>query len=144
MTRDENPDYADFVNTFGDGAKLENGAEIARDLLSTTTEKNDIVNFVFPDAVLRDPEACLARRISSPTNEQVEEYNSAVLDRIDGESKRYFAADRPKDVSEPAHQRPSRFHHPPDTTNATSQLAHQDKCIACYQIARAIGTRAKT
>ena len=84
-------------------AGLENGAEIAHDLLSTTTEKNDIVNFVFPNAVLRDPETCLARGIFAQTNEQVEGYNNTVLDRIDGESKRYFAVDSLKDVSKPAH-----------------------------------------
>lgn len=67
--------------------------------LSSTTEKNDLINFVFPDAVLHDPAACMARGIFAPTDEQVDEYNSTLLDRVHGESKQYYAADSLKDAS---------------------------------------------
>jgi len=80
-----------IVNPIGDGP----GTKFT---LSSTTEKNDLINFVFPDAVLRDPAACRPRGIFAATNEQVDEYNSILLDRVQGESKRYFAADSLKDV----------------------------------------------
>ena len=89
----EDPNHAVLVNAIGDGS----GPKFA---LSSTTEKNDLANFVFPDAVLRDPAACRARGIFAPTDEQVDEYNRILLDRVQGESKRYFAADSLKGVSD--------------------------------------------
>ena len=115
MTRNaEDPDYADFVKAIRDGAGPEKRREFADDFLSTTTEKKDMIDFVFPPAVLRDPEACLARGILASTNEQVEEYNGILLDRVHGESRRCFAADRLKDASES-----------PLTTAVLDVVAHQ-------------------
>jgi ATP-dependent DNA helicase PIF1 len=90
------PIYAQFVNDIGDGA----GPIIDLQLLSHTTEKEDIIDFVFPEHILHDPSACLPRAILAPTNKQVNEYNSIILDRVDGEYREYYAADTLKEASD--------------------------------------------
>ena len=88
------PIYAEFVNAIGDGA----GPEIDIRLLSRTTDIQAFINFVFPQHILHDPLACLPRAILAPTNKQVNEYNSVILDRVDGEYREYYAADTLKEA----------------------------------------------
>lgn len=92
----EDPEYAHFVNSIGDGA----GPEISLDILSRTTEKESLINFVFPDSVLLNPSACVARGILAPTNKQVDDYNAIILERVHGEYKQYLAADSIKEATE--------------------------------------------
>jgi hypothetical protein len=44
----------------------------------------DFVDFVYPDAALRDPLACLRHGIMAPMNKQVDEYNLIPLQRLQG------------------------------------------------------------
>ena len=90
------PMYADYVNTIGDGA----GPEIDISFLARTTEKENLISFVFPPIILLDPLTCLNRGIIVPTNRQVNEYNSIILERVIGEQRQYFAADSLKEASE--------------------------------------------
>jgi hypothetical protein len=50
--------------------------------LARTNAKEDVIKFVFPPSVLHNPLNCLNRGIVAPTNKQVNEYNSVILDRI--------------------------------------------------------------
>lgn len=92
----EDPEYAHFVNSIGDGT----GPEILLNILSHTTEKEELINFVFPDSVLLNPLICIARGILALTNKQVDDYNAIILERIDGKCKQYLAADSIKEVTE--------------------------------------------
>jgi hypothetical protein len=90
------PLYADYVNGIGDGA----GPDVPLHMLSLTTDKEELMQFTFPSPVLRDPYTCLTRGIIAPTNNQVDEYNSVLLDRVQGVSRRYLAADTLKEANE--------------------------------------------
>jgi ATP-dependent DNA helicase PIF1 len=90
------PEYANFVNVIGDGQE----PDIPLHLLSLTTEIEDLISFVFPATILRDPYSCLGRGIIAPTNLQVDEYNSILLRRVHGMSKTFLAADSLKEAVE--------------------------------------------
>jgi hypothetical protein len=50
--------------------------------------------------VLRNPFACLGRGIFASTNRQVDDYNQILLNRVQGNTKQYFAADSFKEAEE--------------------------------------------
>ena len=82
----KDPEYAHFINSIGDGA----GSEISLDILSHTTDKESLINFVFPDSILLNPLACVAQGILALTNKQVDNYNAIILKRVYGEYKQYL------------------------------------------------------
>ena len=90
------PIYADYINAIGDGA----GPDIDLSFLSCTTEKDDLIDFIFPPSILLNPLQCLNRGIIAPTNKQINKYNSIILKRIIGEQRQYFAADSLKEASD--------------------------------------------
>ncbi len=55
----EDPDYANFINDIGNGA----GPDIDITKLLQAHSKNDLIDFVFPEDVLRNPFECLSRSI---------------------------------------------------------------------------------
>ncbi|EAU89145.1 helicase-like protein [Coprinopsis cinerea okayama7 len=92
----EDPDFAAFVNSIGDGA----GPDIPLQNLAIAADEDHMCNFVFPNGVLADPRRCVLRAILAPTNRQVDAYNDRMLDRLPGDRKRYFAADKIKESEE--------------------------------------------
>jgi hypothetical protein len=92
----QDPVYADFVNAVGDGLQ----SDIDLSSLSLTTDKMEVIDFVYPAHVLRDPVACIGRGIIAPTNRQVDEYNTVLLNRVQGTQKKYLAADTLKEAAE--------------------------------------------
>ncbi|OBZ67112.1 hypothetical protein A0H81_12907 [Grifola frondosa] len=78
--------YADFVDSIGDGA----GPNIFLDMLDKVDNKDELIDFVYPDDVLRDPVRCLKRAILAPTNAQVNEYNKEILSRFDGDEHKFL------------------------------------------------------
>jgi hypothetical protein len=70
------------------------------EMVPTTFEADELVDFAFPDHVLRNPEECLKRYILAPTGQQVKYYNDLILDRVHGDQKACFAADSLKEVDE--------------------------------------------
>lgn len=93
--------YAEFVDLIGEGA----GPHVPLDLLQRVHDRKALIEFVYPDDVLKDPARCLARAILAPTNGQVEEYNADILARIEGYSRKFYAADsleNPEDVDDTA------------------------------------------
>jgi ATP-dependent DNA helicase PIF1 len=57
-------EFASFVDGIGDG----DGPEIAIPFVSSTTDKNRLIDFVWPEEILTQPEQCLGRCILAPTN----------------------------------------------------------------------------
>ena len=85
----EDPEFASFVDEIGDGA----GPRVDLSFLAHTTETAEVISFVYDEAILQNPKACLRRCILAPTNAQVDRYNTAVLDLLSSTTRRYHAAD---------------------------------------------------
>ena len=92
----EDPEFAHFVDMIGDGA----GPQVPLMLLEHVHNSDDLLNFVYPDDILPDMQACLQRAILVLTHVQVDAYNKNVLQRIDGEPKIYLAADTMKEAKD--------------------------------------------
>lgn len=92
----EDLEYADFVDRIGDGA----GPEITLPLLAVTHTTEDLINFVYPPAIISNPVACLRRSILAPTNMQVDQYNDIILKSVDGVERVYHGADTLKEVDD--------------------------------------------
>ena len=92
----EDPDFADFIDAIGDGA----GPQVALTLLEHVQSSDELLNFVYPDDILPDAQACLRRAILAPTHVQVDAYNKSILQRIDGEPRIYLAADMIKEAED--------------------------------------------
>lgn len=92
----KDPDFANFVDSIGDGA----GPEVNLNIIPSVTTTEDLLNHVFPADILREPAACLKRAILCPTNRQVDSYNAIALNRLQTNSTSYLAADSLKEASE--------------------------------------------
>jgi ATP-dependent DNA helicase PIF1 len=95
----EDPEFATFVDTIGDGA----GPEVTIPFVRTATSQADLIDFVWPEHILTQPELCLSRCILAPTNHQVNKYNKMISDKLGTELKTYFATDTIKEA-EQAHE----------------------------------------
>jgi len=89
------PEFQQWVDTIGDGA----GPEVSLSMLTRVNELQDVLDFVYPNHVLRDPLLCLKRSILAPTNRQVDVYNQTLIKQICGEQRTYMAADSLKEVN---------------------------------------------
>ena len=92
-------DFANFVDSIGDGA----GPDIDLGLLHQLPTQEDVINFVYPPTILQQPHLCVSRNILAPTNAQIDHYNTAILDRIEGESRNYYATDHIKETDDLDH-----------------------------------------
>ncbi|RXW13239.1 hypothetical protein EST38_g12616 [Candolleomyces aberdarensis] len=92
------PPFSTFVNSIGDGG----GPEVPLAGLSIVQDKEVLTNFVFPHEIILNPSACVTRSILAPTNAQVDDYNILILNRLEGDTRVYFAADSLKEVDEAA------------------------------------------
>ena len=90
--------FANFVDAVGDGA----GPDIPLQMLDIVHSDEELINFVYPDAILTQPSLCLTRSILAPTNEQIDTYNDIVLARVPGPERNYFATDTLKETDEAA------------------------------------------
>ena len=106
--------YAAFVNRIGDGE----GPEIVLHLLSITNSVNELINFIYPSSILSNPKECLCHSILTPTNMQIDKYNTCILKQIPGDVRHYHAADTLKEVANVSLLPPTSVldyisHHPP-------------------------------
>ena len=107
-------EYATFVDDIGDGLV----DDVSFDLLHSASTEKEVIDFVYPPAVLDDPQACLNRAILAPTNRQIDVYNAMVLDRVVGDEKIYMATDSLKEADDCNLRSPNAIldyvrHHPP-------------------------------
>lgn len=93
----EDPQFADFVDSIGDGDRTEIDL---RPFLPIVEEASELIDFVYPPEILTDPSSCLTRSILAPTNMQVDAYNSTLLHRVNGLQRTYLAADSLKEAQD--------------------------------------------
>ena len=62
--------------------------------LRGTTDVHEGIDFVFPDEVLQDPDACSKRAILSGTNDMVDSINQLIFERLPGQARTYYSTDR--------------------------------------------------
>ena len=55
--------------------------------------REELMHFVFPDEILRNPIHCLTREILAPTNEQIDWYNNDILEGFTRNSRCDLATD---------------------------------------------------
>lgn len=75
------PQYTMFVDRIGEDFI---NTHTPLDILSPITSIDDAINFLYPNAVLRDPASCLKRAFLSPKNIFVDEFNQRILDILPG------------------------------------------------------------
>jgi hypothetical protein len=80
------------ANTFEIGDDYSNNS-VNLDRLCHTQCLNEFINFVFPCSILSDPAACILRAILSPYNIFIDEFNTAILQNVPGESHCYVSND---------------------------------------------------
>ena len=85
----EDPAFASFVDTIGDGG----GPEISFQGLQHVKSRADLIQFIFPQNVICEPTLCLRRCILAPTNAQVDVYNSSILNLLPSDPRLFCAAD---------------------------------------------------
>jgi ATP-dependent DNA helicase PIF1 len=92
----EDVEFARYVDALGDGA----GPDIPILMLAATTTEEDILSFTFPPPILSNPVACSRRAILAPTNRQVNQYNSLIIHRLQGQSRTYLSSDSIREADE--------------------------------------------
>jgi PIF1-like helicase len=92
----EDPLFANFINSIGDGG----GPDVSLEILQITSSIMEMADFAFPNELLHNPFSCLKRAILAPTHKQVNEYNDIILHQLNGDSRTYLAADSIKEADE--------------------------------------------
>ncbi len=90
------PAFALFVDSIGNGA----GPEVRLDLLDHVHDSRQLIDFVYPQSVIEQPDACLCRAILAPTNVQIDRYNDCIINAVPGPLHTYYAADSLKEATE--------------------------------------------
>lgn len=90
------PDFADFVNHIGEG----HFDKVSFEGLNVVNSQEEIIEWVFPNTILENVDDCVECCILAPTNLQVQAYNDAVLNRVNGEERTCVAADCLKEADE--------------------------------------------
>jgi hypothetical protein len=98
----EDVELTNFVDTIGN----EVGPDIPLHMFNIVHDKTDIINFIFPQHILDS--LCLNCSILAPTNDQINQYNTAILHCIQQLEKNYYASDSFKEIQdanmvEPSH-----------------------------------------
>jgi hypothetical protein len=86
----DDPKFSDFLDAIGDDT-INTTVDLGR--LAHTQDPVECLDFVFPDKVIVDPTICINRAILSPFNEFVDEFNAAVVDRLEGTIHHYDSSD---------------------------------------------------
>ena len=89
------PEFAQIVEAIGNGA----GPQVDLTILPRVEKATEVVDFVFPPAVLTNPLQCSKRAILAPTHAQVDQYNDMIISSMTGPVRTYLAADNLKEAS---------------------------------------------
>jgi hypothetical protein len=82
--------FSNFLDSIGDNCEDE---EVDLGCLSHTQSPAELLDFVFPRAVVGKPRECLRRAILSPFNQAVDDFNAEVLTRVPGMERSYLSHD---------------------------------------------------
>ena len=86
------PHFATWVDSLADNEDPLH-VPIPTDLIHTCTDREDIIDFVFPTPILSNPFQASMRSIICPLNIQVTEYNNRILSQLEGEERIYYSTD---------------------------------------------------
>ncbi|KAK4700477.1 ATP-dependent DNA helicase PIF1, partial [Phenoliferia sp. Uapishka_3] len=89
------PDFADFVDTIGDGWDMRR-VDLTP-MLKRLSSMDEVLTFLFPPDVLSDPPTSIQRSFLSPLNLYVDEFNTEILSRLPGNARTYTAHDKIKE-----------------------------------------------
>jgi hypothetical protein len=78
----QDTDYTVFLDQIGEDY---NNDAVSLDMLQTVSSVEESVTFLFPHEILADPAKSLRRAFLSPKNVNIDNFNSQVLDNVDGE-----------------------------------------------------------
>ncbi len=87
-------DFSAFLDSIGDNI---GHPDVDLGCLQHTHSPDKCINFIFPSNVLANPVECARRAILSPFNEFVDEFNSGIIDRLQGDSHQYLSTDSIED-----------------------------------------------
>jgi hypothetical protein len=90
------PEFAAWVDAIGED-RAEN---VDISFLATVRTEHDLMHAVFPTHILSRPELCAKRSILCPTNNQIDQYNSSLLERVVGANRVYLAGDTLKQIED--------------------------------------------
>jgi hypothetical protein len=76
------PEFTQFVDSIGEDTS---GNRQRLEMFAKTTSIDRAAEFLFPQALLTDPDACLQRVFLSPRNMFVDEFNDKILEKLPGE-----------------------------------------------------------
>lgn len=88
------PEFSKILDSIGDDYTNDT-VDLGR--LHHTSSVEDTVQFVFPTDILQHPDECIKRAILSPFNMYVDEFNSMILDKVEGETRTYLSSDTVED-----------------------------------------------
>jgi PIF1-like helicase/Helitron helicase-like domain at N-terminus len=97
MRNREDPELSDWVDQIRDG----HDEYVSMDLLPTSTNKDSSLRWLFPTPLLTQPYECIKRSYLSPLNKDVDQVNKGILDRMPGNSSKYYSFDSIKEGSNP-------------------------------------------
>jgi hypothetical protein len=83
----QDPAYTNFVDNIGEDYS---NRTVDLHILQRLHNIDEVIAFLFPPYVLRDPLQCLKRAFLSPRNIYVDEFNTALLDILPGQSGMSF------------------------------------------------------
>ena len=101
MRQRDDPQFSAFLDAIGD-----NHADNTVDLscLQHTQSVQELIDLVFPPAVVADPNICIVRAILSPFNAFVEEFNTTILGNVPGPTHCYVSSDSIEDDAEQSNE----------------------------------------
>ncbi|TFY77073.1 hypothetical protein EWM64_g6940 [Hericium alpestre] len=88
----DDPVFAQWADALAENEEPRE-VDIPFHLISSCTERQDIVDFVFPGHVLTNPAQAIQRAILCPLKVQVAEYNNRILIALDGPERCYLSTD---------------------------------------------------
>ena len=90
MRQRDDPHFSAFLDAIGDN-HTENTVDLS--CLQHTQSVQELIEFVFPPAVVADPNICILRAILSPFNAFVEDFNTTILGNVPGPTHCYVSSD---------------------------------------------------
>jgi hypothetical protein len=90
ICQQNDPAFLAFLDSIGNDYEHEM-VELGR--LHHTRSVQELIDFVFPPAIVSDPAVCIARAILSPYNAFVDEFNTSILNNVPGNSHCYLSKD---------------------------------------------------
>lgn len=90
MRQQNDLEFSSFLDDIGDNYR-EDTVNLSR--LNHTRFVQQLIDFVFPPAVVADPAICISRAILSPFNAFVNDFNTTILNNVPGPNYRYHSSD---------------------------------------------------